>query len=82
MDGEQNGGQETTQDAAQEQAQQGQQQEPQGSKEVTGNTGTDWERQIADRDARIAELEGQVAEAAKNAEAAESLRGEIAELKA
>ena len=34
------------------------------------------------RDARIAELEGQVAEAAKNAETAEKLRGEIAELKA
>ena len=83
MDGEQNGSQEATQGAAQEQAQQGQQQEPQGSQEVIGNnSGTDWERQIADRDARIAELEGQVAEAAKNAETAESLRGEIAELKA
>ena len=82
MDGEQNGSQEATQSAAQEQAQQGQQQEPQGSQEVTGTSGTDWEKQIADRDARIAELEGQVAEAAKNAETAESLRGEIAELKA
>ena len=78
MDGEQNGSQEATPGTAQEQAQQGQQQEPQGSQEVSG---TDWEKQIADRDARIAELEGQVAEAAKNAETAESLRGEIAELK-
>ena len=82
MDGEQSGSQETTQ-GAESQAQQEQQQEgTQGVQEVTGNAGTDWEKQIADRDARIAELEGQVAEAAKNAEAAERLRGEIAELKA
>ena len=82
MDGETNGSQETTQ-GTQDQAQQEQQQEgSQGAQEVTGNAGTDWEKQIADRDARIAELEGQVAEAAKNAETAESLRGEIAELKA
>lgn len=83
MDGETNGSQETTQ-GTQDQAQQEQQQEgTQGTQEVTGsNSGTDWEKQIADRDARIAELEGQVAEAAKNAETAESLRGEIAELKA
>jgi hypothetical protein len=82
MDGETNGSQETTQ-GAENQAQQEQQQEgTQGTQEVTGNSGTDWEKQIADRDARIAELEGQVAEAAKNAETAESLRGEIAELKA
>lgn len=32
-------------------------------------------------DSRIAELEAQVAEAVKTAEAAEALRGEIAELK-
>ena len=36
---------------------------------------------IAERDARIAELEGQVAEAARTAESAETLRAEIAELK-
>lgn len=83
MDGETNGSQEAAQ-GAQDQAQQEQQQEgTQGTQEVTGsNSGTDWEKQIADRDARIAELEGQVAEAAKNAETAEQLRGEIAELKA
>lgn len=83
MDGETNGSQETTQ-GTQDQAQQEQQQEgTQGTQEVTGsNSGTDWEKQIADRDARIAELEAQVAEAAKNAETAEHLRGEIAELKA
>ena len=81
MDGETNGSQEATQ-SAENQAQEQQQEGTQGTQEVTGASGTDWERQIADRDARIAELEGQVAEAAKNAETAESLRGEIAELKA
>ncbi|MBP3886001.1 MAG: hypothetical protein J6D54_13830 [Olsenella sp.] len=84
MDGENtNGGQEATQGGTQEQEVQGQQQEPQGSQEVGGgNAGTDWEAQIAQRDQRIAELEGQVAEAAKNAEAADKLRGEISEVKA
>ena len=82
MDGETNGSQETTQ-GAQDQTQQEQQQEgTQSVQEVGGSSGTDWEKQIADRDARIAELEGQVAEAAKNEETAEALRGEIAELKA
>lgn len=45
-------------------------------------SGKDWEKAIAERDGRIAELEAQVADAAKNAEAAEQLRGQIAELKA
>ena len=55
MDGENtNGGQEATQGGTQEQEVQGKQQEPQAAQEVGG--GTDWERQIADRDARIAEL--------------------------
>ena len=45
-------------------------------------SGKDWEKAIAERDGRIAELEQQVAEAAKNAETAELLRNEIAELKA
>lgn len=44
--------------------------------------GTDWENAVAERDEKIAALETQVAEAAKNAETAEQLRGEIAELKA
>ena len=44
--------------------------------------GVDWEKAIAERNERIAALEQQVADAAKNAEAAEILRGEIAELKA
>ena len=36
---------------------------------------------VAERDEKIAALEEQVAEASKNAETAEQLRGEIAELK-
>lgn len=45
-------------------------------------SGMDWEKAITERDEKIAALEQQVADAAKNAEAAEALRGEIAELKA
>ena len=85
MDGETNGSQEATkgaEDQAQQQGQ-GQQETQQGQQEVTGgNSGADYEKQIAERDEKIASLEAQVAEAAKNAETAEQLRGEIAELKA
>ena len=84
MDGETNGGQEAAQ-GAQDQAQQhGQEQQEtkQGQQEVTGGNALDYEKQIAERDEKIASLEAQVAEAAKNAETAEQLRGEIAELKA
>ena len=83
MDGETNGGQQETQaqQEAQANGQEGQQQAQTEQQEVGGNA-PDYEKQIADRDARIAELEGQVAEAAKNAETAEQLRSEIAELKA
>lgn len=38
-------------------------------------SGTDWEKAVAERDEKIAALEAQVAEAAKNAETAEQLRG-------
>ena len=62
----------TAQDLGYEQAQE---EQPQVS-------GVDWEKAIAERDEKIAALEQQVADAAKNAEAAEALRGEIAELKA
>ena len=61
----------TAQDLGYEQAQE---EQPQVS-------GVDWEKAIAERDEKIAALEQQVADAAKNAEAAEALRGEIAELK-
>lgn len=57
----------------------GQQQAAQDQPQVSG---IDWEKAVAERDEKIAALETQVAEAAKNAETAEKLRGEIAELKA
>ena len=83
MDGETNGGQEATQGARDHAQQQGQeQQETQQGQSQVGGSETDYERQIAERDEKIASLETQVAEAAKNAETAEQLRGEIAELKA
>lgn len=43
--------------------------------------GTDYEVLLAERDAKIAELEGAIAEAAKSAEAAEALRAEMDELR-
>ena len=83
MDGEQNGNQEATQGAEnpQDQGQNQQETQQQGRQQVEGGSAPDFERQIAERDERIAALEAQVAEAAKNAETAEALRGEIAELK-
>ena len=82
MDGETNGGQEATQGTQDTSQQQGQeQQETQQSQSQVDNA-SDYEKQIAERDEKIASLEAQVAEAAKNAETAEQLRGEIAELKA
>ena len=63
---------ETAQDDRLEQAQE---EQPQVSS-------TDWKKIVAERDEKIAALEAQIAEAAKNAETAERLRGEIAELKA
>ena len=83
MDGETNGSQEATQGAenqAQQQVQE--QQETQQDQSQVGGEASDYEKQIAERDEKIASLEAQVAEAAKNAETAEQLRGEIAELKA
>lgn len=68
-----------TQEEPQAQEDLGQQQATQDQPQVSG---TDWEKAVAERDEKIAALEEQVAEAAKNAETAEQLRGEIAELKA
>lgn len=85
MDSETNGGQESTQDAENASQQQGQKrQEAQGQLQVdgAGAAAPDWEKQITERDERIAALEAQVAEAAKSTETADALRGEIAELKA
>ncbi len=49
--------------------------------DATG-AGDGYERALVERDARIAELEAQVADAVKSAEAAEGLRAEIAEVRA
>ncbi|MEE1274639.1 MAG: hypothetical protein UHI81_09095 [Olegusella sp.] len=54
----------------------------QAQEEKPQMSSVDWEKVIAERDGRIKELEAQVADAAKNAEAAKQLRGQIAELKA
>lgn len=43
--------------------------------------GADYEALLAERDAKIVELEGAIAEAAKSAEAAEALRAEMDELR-
>lgn len=77
MDGEVDGAQEAAQ-GAQEQGGEGREQE---APPQVGEEGGGYEAQIAERDGRIAELEAQIAEAAKTAEAAEALRGEIADLK-
>ena len=68
-----------TQEEPQAQEGLGQQQTAQDQPQVSG---TDWEKAVAERDEKIAALEAQVAKAAKNAETAEQLRSEIAELKA
>lgn len=68
-----------TQEEPQAQEDLGQQQVAQEQPKVSGE---DWEKAVAERDEKITVLEAQVAEAAKNAEATEQLRGEIAELKA
>ncbi len=67
--------QEKPQTAQDDRREQAQEEQPQVS-------GTDWEKAVAERDEKIAALEAQVAKAAKNAETAEQLRREIAELKA
>ena len=83
MDGETNGDQEATQGAENQTQQQVQeQQETQQGQSQVGGEASDYEQQITERDEKIASLEAQVVEAAKNAETAEQLRGEIAELKA
>ena len=95
MDGEQNGTQEQQgtqqeQQAAQQQA--ATQQETQGKHAKPSGGGASasaaravdagrFEAQLSERDSRIAELEAQIAEAAKNAETADGLREEIAALK-
>lgn len=52
--------------------------EPQG--DAAARARADYEAALAERDARIAELEGEIAEAARTAEGAEKLRAEMDEL--
>lgn len=85
MDGEQNGMQEN----AQTKEEQGQRQAQQTTSVQVDNEGNkagkeptpDYEKQIAERDKKIASLEAQIAEAAKTAEATEALRKEMDELR-
>lgn len=75
-----NHGAETTQE--QETAQEhGNGQAAQDQQKVTASAGADYEKQIAERDEKIAALEQQVADAAKSVEAAEKLSAEIDELR-
>ena len=67
-----------TQEEPQAQEDLGQQQAAQDKPQMSGK---DWGKAVAERDEKIAALEAQVAEAAKNAETAEQLRNQIAELK-
>ena len=84
MDGEQNGSTQAQEQNQQEGNQQAQaaQTQPAGDGAAAGIDASAYEDQISERDTRIKELESQIAEAARNAEAAEQLRNEIAELKA
>ncbi len=83
MDGEANGSQEGTQGAEEQaQGQQAASAQVDGGNESMSTPAPDYEKQIAERDEKIASLEAQIAEAAKSAEATEALKGEIAELKA
>ncbi len=80
MDGEQNGGTQAQQGA--ERAVRRADWEPYADAGAYRIVGIDTTAPaFRERDSRIAELEGQVAEAAKSAEAAEGLRAEIAALK-
>lgn len=66
MDGETIGGQEPTQDAQDQAQQQGQeQQETQQDQSQVGGNAPDYEKQIAERDEKIASFEAQVADSSR-----------------
>ena len=77
MDGEMNGTQETQEQQADAQGQQAQE----GAATGAGVDAHVFEAQIAERDAHIAKLEGQIADAAKSAEVAKELRAELKRMK-
>ena len=81
MDGETHGGEAAQVELAEGQEDaQAQQQAEVGGGEAAGDSG--YEALLAKRDERIAELEAQVAEAARSAEAADAPRSEIEAVKA
>ena len=85
MDGLQDGTQQVDEDAAQQQPKpQGDQAQQAPAQVEPGDAArarADYEAALKERDARIAELEGEIAEAAKTAEGAERLRAEMDELR-
>ena len=84
MDGLQDGTQQIGEGAAQRQPEpqdgQAQQAEAQVEPDGAAKARADYEAALKERDARIAELEGEIAQAAKTAESAEKLRAEMDEL--
>lgn len=56
--------------------------EESGSEDVDGSSDAEYRAALADRDKKIAELEAQVADAAKTVESANALAEQIEELKA
>lgn len=82
VDGKERGLQEANRQATQAEPQQQAEAEPLTSGDTgAAGAGADYEALLAERDAKIAELEGAIAEAAKSAEAAEALRAEMDELR-
>ena len=81
VDGKARGLQEANSRAAQDEPQQEAQEPLTAGSAGAAGAGTDYEALLAERDAKIAELEGAIAEAAKSAEAAEALRAEMDELR-
>lgn len=85
MDGEQDGAQETGQEQQGQQVDQAQPDDKQGeAQEQVATPPSDGEIRaaLADRDKKIAELERQIADAAKTVESAQALARQIEELKA
>lgn len=81
VDGKARGLQEANRQAEQGEPQQAAQEPLTPDSAGAAGAGTDYEALLANRDAKIAELEGAIAEAAKSAEAAEALRAEMDELR-
>ena len=81
VDGKARGLQEANRQAEQGEPQQAAQEPLTPDSAGAAGAGTDYEALLANRDAKIAGLEGAIAEAGKSAEAAEALRAEMDELR-